>query len=98
MSPLDIDMHGNTAVHQAAACEDKKVIECFLSKGVDVDVKNARGHTPLDLATNPEVKQLILKAMNTKNCVICYSKFDFKNIRYYCESCKRFLCINCSTS
>jgi len=51
MSPLDIDMHGNTAVHQAAASGEKKVLECFLSRGVDVDVKNARGHTPLDLAT-----------------------------------------------
>jgi FYVE zinc finger len=65
---------------------------------VDVDVKNARGHTPLDLATAHEVKELIMKAINTKNCVICKSKFDFKNIRYYCESCQRFLCIQCSKS
>lgn len=93
MSPLDIDMHGNTAVHQAAASGSKKVLECFLSRGVDVDVKNARGHTPLDLATQHEVKELIMKAFNTKKCVICKSKFDFKNIRYYCESCTRFLCI-----
>ena len=56
LSPLDIDMHGNTAVHQAAASGKKRVLECFLSRGVDVDVKNARGHTPLDLATAPEVK------------------------------------------
>lgn len=98
MSPLDIDMHGNTAVHQAAASGSKKVLECFLSRGVDVDVKNARGHTPLDLATAPEVKDLIQKAINTKNCVICDEKFTFKNIRYYCESCGRFLCSKCSTS
>ena len=44
MSPLDIDIHGNTAVHQAAASVDIKVLECFLSRGVDVDIKNARGH------------------------------------------------------
>ena len=86
MSPLEIDMHGNTAVHQAAASGLKKVLECFLSRGVDVDVKNARGHTPLDLATHPEVKQLIMNAINTKLCT-CKKKFDFKNIRYYCESC-----------
>ena len=98
MSPLDIDMHGNTAVHQAAASGSKKVLECFLSRGVDVDVKNARGHTPLDLATAPEVKELILKAINTKSCRICDEKFTFKNIRYYCESCGRFLCNKCSTS
>ena len=98
MSPLDIDMHGNTAVHQAAASGSKKVLECFLSRGVDVDVKNARGHTPLDLATQPEVKELITKAIMTKKCVICKSKFDFKNIRFYCESCTRFLCSQCSQS
>lgn len=63
-----------------------------MSRGIDVDIKNARGHTPLDLATAPEVKELIQKAIMTKFCVIDKSKFDFKNIRYYCESCGRFLC------
>lgn len=100
MSPLDIDMHGNTAVHQAAASGEKKVLECFLSRGVDVEIKNARGHSPLDLATQAEVKELILKATSTKNCAdrSCKSKFDFKNIRYYCESCKKFFCLKCSKS
>ena len=100
MSPLDIDMHGNNAVHQAAASGSKKVLECFLSRGVDVEVKNARGHSPLDLATQVEVKELILKATSTKNCEDkkCKSKFDFKNIRYYCESCRKFFCIKCSKS
>jgi len=93
-------MHGNTAVHQAAASGSKKVLECFLSRGVDVEIKNARGHSPLDLATQSEVKDLILKATSTKNCAnkACKSKFDFKNIRYYCESCKQFFCIKCSKS
>jgi hypothetical protein len=63
-----------------------------MARGVDVDIKNARGHTPLDLATNPEVKELIMLAIMTKICVIDKSKFDFKNIRFYCESCSRFLC------
>ena len=100
MSPLDIDMHGNTAVHQAAASGSKKVLECFLSRGVDVEIKNARGHSPLDLATQAEVKELILKATSTKNCgdKSCKSKFDFKNIRYYCESCRKFFCNKCSKS
>lgn len=30
MSPLDIDMHGNTSVHQAAASGSIKVLSCFL--------------------------------------------------------------------
>ncbi len=39
-----------------------------------------------------------MKAIKTLKCVICKSKFDFKNIRYYCESCERFLCLSCSQS
>ena len=67
---------------------------------MDVEIKNARGHSPLDLATQPEVKELISKATSTKNCEnkSCKSKFDFKNIRYYCESCRRFFCNKCSKS
>ena len=98
MTPLDIDQHGNTAVHQASASGNKKVLECFLSRGIDVDIKNARGHTPLDLAVGDEVKNLIKKAIQTKNCKdpTCNSKFTFKNIRYYCESCEQFYCKNSS--
>lgn len=52
LSPLEIDMHGNTSVHHAASVEDPTILQCFMSKGVDVNLKNARGHEPLDLATN----------------------------------------------
>ena len=86
LSPLDIDMYGNSSVHQAAAAGNIKVMRCFLSKGVDVDMRNARGHSPLDLATEPETKHLIMKATKTKNCQTCKEKFTFKNIRYFCES------------
>lgn len=59
-------------------------------------MKNARGHSPLDLTTAPETKQLIMKAQKTLKCESCSSKFDFKNIRYYCQSSKKFYCKNCS--
>ena len=96
MSPLDIDMYGNSAVHQAAASGNLKVLQDYLSRGVDVDMKNARGHSPLDLTTEPETKKLITRATKTEKCENCKSKFDFKNIRYYCESSKKFYCKNCS--
>lgn len=83
LSPLDIDIFGNTAVHQAAASGNLPVLECYLSRGVDMEMKNARGHTAYDLATKKEVKDIIVKATATKKCVSCYSVFDFKNIRYY---------------
>lgn len=59
-------------------------------------MKNSRGHTPLDLATEKFTKELILRATKTKACENkeCRSKFDFKNIRYYCEVSKKFYCKN----
>jgi len=83
MSPLDIDIFGNTAVHQASASGKIEVLECFLSRGVDVEMKNARGHTSYDLTTDTKVKDIIKKAIETTHCVECDSVFDFKNIRYY---------------
>lgn len=56
ISPLRIDMYGNSSVHQAAASGNKDVLQCYLSKGVDVNMKNARGHTPLDLTTEDSTK------------------------------------------
>jgi hypothetical protein len=70
-----------------------------MSRGVDVALKNARGHTPLDLATDATTRSLIETAFATKVCKgrSCGgSKFDFKNIRYYCEQCTKFFCRLCS--
>lgn len=60
-------------------------------------MKNARGHTPLDLTTNEETRALIQKATKTVKCTRCGSIFDFKNIRYYCEACQKFFCGKCSS-
>lgn len=95
IDPLMVDQYGNTAVHQAAASKSIDVLKCFLAQGVDVDLPNSRNHTPLHLATEPEHKQLISKAMKTKQCETCKSIFDFKNIRYYCESSDKFYCVKC---
>lgn len=77
MSPHDIDMHGNNAVHHAAAGGNIPVMECFLSMGFDIGVKNARGHSPLDLATTDEMINLIKRATETKQCAATGQKFDF---------------------
>lgn len=68
ISPLRIDMYGNSSVHQAAASGNLDVLQCYLSKGVDVNMKNARGHTPLDLTTEESTKKLILQATKTTKC------------------------------
>lgn len=61
-------------------------------------MKNARGHTPYDLATTDETRKLIEKANKTltcggKNCG--GSRFDFKNVRFLCESCGNFFAETC---
>jgi len=68
--------------------------------GVDLNLKNARTHTPLDLATDPETRNLIQKGQKTTHCFgkkCNKSKFDFKNVQYYCENCDKFYCKLCST-
>lgn len=70
-----------------------------MQDGVDLTLKNARVHTPLDLATDPETRALIKKGIDTTHCVgknCNNSKFDFRNIQYYCENCDKFYCRLCS--
>lgn len=74
ISPLDIDQYGNTSLHQAAASGDITVLKCFLARGVDIEQVNARGDSPLQLATEPETKNLIVRSMKTKQC-------DFPNCK-----------------
>lgn len=101
LSPLDIDPHGNTAIHHAASdANGLKVLKCFLSRGCDLGMKNARGHTPLDLATTQETRDLINRALKTSKChkgIKCGgSKFDFKNVRYRCDACSNFFSGQCT--
>jgi hypothetical protein len=73
-------------------------MECFLSFGVDVDAKNARGHKPIDLATDAEVRTLIQSASKVKYCTTCERVFDFTCPRFLCQVSKKFYCRDCSES
>jgi ankyrin repeat protein len=66
-SPLDVDIFGNTCIHQAAAGGRRDVLETFLAFGVNIDQKNNRGHQPLSLATEHSVRELIHQAMSKKS-------------------------------
>lgn len=70
-----------------------------MSFGVDVHLKNARNHAPIDLATHPETRALINRGIQTTHCSgkkCGGSKFDFRNIQYYCEDSGKFWCHKCS--
>ena len=100
MNPLLQDIHGNNCIHQAAANSQIYVLKCFMQFGVDLQLKNARVHTPLDLATDPETRKLIQRGIKTVHCVgnnCGNSKFDFRNIQFYCSDCGEFYCKLCST-
>lgn len=98
LDPTEIDVHGNNAVHQAAAASRLEVMKLFMSAGVDLDVANDRGHSPYDLATDPEIKALINKLRKTQTCcgTKCgKAKFSFQNTQFYCQTCEMFFCKKC---
>lgn len=100
MNPLLQDIHGNNCIHQAAANSQIDVLKCFMQFGVDLNLKNARVHTPLDLATDPETRALITSGIKTTHCSgkkCGKSKFDFRNIQFFCSNCQKFFCKMCST-
>ena len=49
----------------------------------------------MEMATDPDTKALLQKAMKTKNCEKCKSRFNFKNLRYLCVQSNKFFCKNC---
>ena len=49
----------------------------------------------MEMATDPDTKALLAKAMKTRKCEACGSRFDFKNLRYLCVQSNKFFCKNC---
>jgi hypothetical protein len=94
-SAEDLDIFGNTAVHQAAGGGRLKILECFLSFGFAVDSRNSRGHRPLDLTTDPDCRASIQTAMKTTECTQCGQTFDLHNHKFICQVCTRFFCSKC---
>jgi len=95
LDPRSIDVHGNNAVHQAAANSQIDVLKVFMSAGVDIEQPNDRGHYPIDLATDLDVKSLINRSKKQNKCVgknCGGSKFTFQNTQFFCTDCNRFFC------
>lgn len=55
------DKFGRTALHVAALALKAEVVEKLLSKGAVVNAQDDDGETPLHLAENPQVTELLLK-------------------------------------
>ncbi len=96
--PIDIDNYGNTALHQAAASNNFELFKLFMGLGIDLEVKNARNHTAIDLTSNRDIKNLIHNTLEIKNCQICNKIFDFFTKRYFCCINSETVCKNCCIS
>lgn len=93
--PLEIDMYGNTAIHQAAASNDLNTLKLFLGLGLDIELKNARSHSPYDLCTSPQLKDIMKRTIEKQKCQICETYFDFFNKRYVCALKEEVVCRKC---
>ena len=87
----DIDMIGNTAIHLAASSNSFKTVEILLERGVDTTRKNSRGHTPIELTTNPEVISILKKNLKTEVCPKTGKKFGLSEVKFLCHNCRLFV-------
>lgn len=94
-NPLDIDIYGNQAIHQGAASNNLELFKKLIGLGLDLEVKNARNHSCMDLTTNKEITNLIIKNLNCKACQICQKNFDFFTKKHLCYLKEEIICKNC---
>ena len=59
----------------ACSSNDVESVKIFLQTGVNVEFKNSRKHTAIELTTNQDIKNLINKCINTKVCKITNKPF-----------------------
>ena len=97
-SPNEVDMYGNTALHQAAASNNISMFKLIMGLGMDLETKNARSHCPNDLTSNDEIKKLIKKVTDAQQCLICKQYFSFVVKKYVCKIDSVVICKDCCFS
>lgn len=96
--PLEIDNVGNVTLHQAAASNNLDTFRLLMGLGLDLELKNDRGHMSIDLTANKDIRLLIEKSLSIKNCQICSKQFDFFVKRYLCAIKGEIICKGCCIS
>ena len=94
-NPLDIDDVGNTSLHQAAASNRTDAFLIFMGLGIDLEIKNDRGHMAIDLTTNKDIKDIIQSTLAVKFCVMCNTQFNFHQKRHLCKIDRKVICKKC---
>jgi hypothetical protein len=65
---LDIkNKDGDTALIDASSTGGTEIVKLLVEKGAKLDIKNKDGKTALDLAKDPEIKKMLLKAQEKRN-------------------------------
>jgi ankyrin repeat protein len=96
--PLQIDTGGNSALQQAAASNNLEIFKLFMGLGLDLEMKNSRNHSAIDLTSNEDIRKLIQNALSIKLCQICSKMFSFHNKRYLCYVNEEIVCKDCCSS
>lgn len=91
----EMDRFGNNCIHHAVASSRVDILETFLAFGVAADHKNSRGHQPVQLTSDLNIKKILNLAISAKKCSKCRSIFDLRNTRHLCQVCKSYYCCNC---
>lgn len=94
-NPNEIDKYGNNCIHHAVAGNRKDILETFLALGVHASHKNNRSHTPIQMTSDTEIKEIISSAISASRCKKCSSYFDIRNTKQLCQVCKKYFCSNC---
>lgn len=66
---------GDTALHAAAWKSKVDAVNLLLSSGADASLINCEGKTALELATDPEIIDLLMKEMGAGSSVDCQSDY-----------------------
>lgn len=79
-----VDTYGNSALHWASTRGRKEVVVLLLQNGVDTSIRNSKGQTALDLATDPRMRLLLdVKSIShvKKNNIHRHEGTLFKKVR-----------------
>ncbi|CAK6515242.1 ankyrin repeat domain-containing protein [Rickettsia helvetica] len=58
--------NGSTVLHNAARIGNVNNVRLLLSQGADVNATDAEGKKPLEYASNPEIKELLINSANAR--------------------------------
>lgn len=85
-----IDEFGNSIFHSAAASNCPETFKVLVQLGADLHLFNCRGHSPIEVTTNPEIKEIIQEWRKSEICSITERPLEGGVKKYWCAICRGF--------